>query len=75
MMRFPYHGDCRWQSAKWRTKILRDLMLDYSLSIHDVCRLTHTKYPTVACWRSSVDRPITAAHLKALIFEIDRGLV
>ncbi|WP_173089141.1 hypothetical protein [Devosia sp. 1635] len=74
-MTFPDHTDPCWQSADWRTETLLALMKTYRLSISAVCDLTDTKYSTVACWRKSVDRPISIAHLKALMFELGRGLV
>ena len=74
-MIFPLHTDPCWQSATWRTETLLTLMDDYQLTILLVAELTDTKYATVACWRKSVDRPIGIAHLKALMFELGRGLV
>ncbi|MFP9139236.1 hypothetical protein ACLI1C_18830 [Devosia sp. XGJD_8] len=50
-------------------------MNDYQLTIELVAELTDTKYSTVACWRKSIDRPVSIAHLKALLFELGRGLV
>lgn len=72
---YPAHDDPVWHSAEWRTQTLLDVMADYSLTIDRVCELTDTAYSTVACWRKSVDRPISVAYLKALLFEIGRGLV
>lgn len=74
-MTYPDHTDPCWHSAEWRTETLLALMSDYRLTISAVADLTDTKYPTVACWRKSVDRPISVVHLKALLFEIGRGLV
>lgn len=74
-MNYPDFSDPCWQSPAWRTETLLNLMADYRLTIDAVCDLTDTKYSTVACWRKSVDRPISIAHLKALMFELGRGLV
>lgn len=72
---YPDYTDPCWQDANWRTTTLLQLMEDYRLSISTVSALTDTKYSTVACWRKSVARPISIAHLKALMFELGRGLV
>lgn len=74
-MTFPAHDDPCWHSAEWRTTTLLSLMDDYGLTIAHACELTDTKYSTVACWRKTHNRPIGIAHLKALMFELGRGLV
>lgn len=74
-MTYPPYDDPCWQDADWRTETLLQLMADYSLTIDHVCELTDTKYSTVACWRKTASRPIGIAHLKALMFELGRGLV
>lgn len=72
---YPPHDDPVWHSVEWRTETLLSVMEDYQLTISVVSELTCTTYSTVACWRKSVDRPISIAYLKALLFEIGRGLV
>ena len=74
-MTFPDHNAPCWNSATWRTETLLKVMADYGLTISLMCEWTSTKYPTVACWRKSVDRPTSVPHLKAVLFEISRGLV
>lgn len=74
-MIFPDHTDPCWRDQRWRTEQLLRLMDDYSLRAADVAILTDTTPSTVACWRKSVDRPISIAQLKAFIFELGRGLV
>ncbi|WP_108398905.1 hypothetical protein [Devosia submarina] len=74
-MTFPDRTDPCWQDQQWRTETLIKLMSDYRLRAADVALITDTSPATVACWRKSVDRPITVAQLKAFIFELERSPV
>jgi hypothetical protein len=47
-------------------------MVERGLTAAAVAEILDTAEQTVFNWRASVARPISAVHLKALVFEIER---
>ena len=72
MLNFPPRTDGCWQSADWRTGMLRKLMDERGLTSAMVANLLDCSELTVFGYRSIKARPIPAVALKALVYEIER---
>ena len=72
MLTFPPRTDARWQSAKWRTEMLRRLMDEQGLTAAMAGDILGVAETTVWGYRSMAARPISIFALKALVYEIER---